>query len=100
MAQGWPSDDTLQNFREAFHLELEKKGLFDGPEEFSIRQTAHASLCVFTNALLNSEGLTEYIEKNRETDYGTSEIKRIDVVKYKRTATDVGLLVFASHELI
>lgn len=100
MAQGWPLDDTLQEIREAFHEELEKRGLLGGPEEVSIRQTSHASLAVFTQPLADPEGLVNYLQDNRETDFGTCEITQIDLVRYRRTETDVSLVVFATLQLM
>jgi len=100
MAQGWPVDDTLQDIREAFHGEIEKRGLLGGPEEINVRQTSHASLIVITHPLANPLGLVEYVEKNRETDYGTSEATSIDLVRYRRGDASVSLVVFASLHLL
>lgn len=100
MAQGWPVDDTLQEIRDAFHTELEKRGLLGGPEETAVRQTSHASLAVFTHPLVDSEKLTDYVANNRDTDYGTCEISQIDLVRYRRAETSVSLVVFATLELM
>ncbi len=100
MAQGWPLEDKLQEIREAFHTELEKRGLLGGPEESSIRQTAHASLAVFTKPLENPHGLVDFIAQNRETDFGTCTLDTIELVRYRRTESAVGLEVFAKSRLI
>lgn len=100
MVQGWPVDDTLQEVREAFHNELEKRGLLGGPEETAVRQTSHASLLVVTHPLANSEGLADYVQSNRDTDYGTCEINEIDLVRYRRAETSVSLVVFATLQLM
>lgn len=99
MAQGWPANDTLQDIREAFHTELQNRKLLGGPEEASVRQTSHANLAVFTHPLAYPETLAEYIKRHRDTDYGTMTITSIDLVRYKRTETDVKLVVFTSVRL-
>lgn len=99
MAQGWPVDDILQEIREAFHEELEKRGLLGGPEEVNVRQTSHASLAVFTQPLENTQGLIDFIINNRDTDFGTCEIDTIELVRYRRTEDSVGLVVFAAIQL-
>lgn len=99
IAQGWPIDNVLQEIREAFHQELEKRGLLGGPEETSVRQTSHASLVVFTHPLKNPQGLVEYIERNRETNFGSCEIDTIELVRYRRTEDAVRLVVFSKERL-
>jgi len=96
MAQGWPMDDTLQEIREAFHEELQQRNLLSGPEKAAIRQTSHASLTVFTRALADAEKLADHVRDNRNTDYGTCEVDTIDLVRYRRTESDVALVAFAS----
>jgi hypothetical protein len=96
MAQGWPIDDTLQEIREAFHVELHQKALLGGPEKTAMRQTSHASLAVFTHPLASAEKLADHIRDNRNTDYGTCEIDGIDLVRCRRTESNVTLVVLAS----
>jgi 2'-5' RNA ligase len=96
MAQGWPIDDTLQEIRDAFHAELQRRALLSGPEKAAVRQTSHASLIVFTHALAHAEKLADHVRDNRNTDYGTCEVNEIDLVRYSRTESSVTLVVFAS----
>jgi hypothetical protein len=96
MAQGWPVDDTLQLVREAFHAELKRRALLSGPERSSVRQTSHASLIVFTHPLCHAENLADHVRDNRTTDYGRCEVVDVELVRYRRSESDVRLDVFAS----
>jgi 2'-5' RNA ligase len=96
MAQGWPADDTLQLVREAFHAELGRRALLGGPERSSVRQTSHASLIVFTHPLCHAEKLADHVRDNRTTDYGRCDITDVELVRYRRSESDVRLDVFAS----
>jgi hypothetical protein len=96
MAQGWPLGDDLQQFRERFQASLRTSGLLTGPEAEAIRKTAHLSLVVFTNPLIATPGLVEFVEQHRTTDYGISDTSQVELVRYQRTETHVELVTLAS----
>jgi len=57
-----------------------------------VRRTAHASLVVFTHPLHDPASLADYIANHRDTDYGTTDIESIELIRYVRTMTDVQLV--------
>ena len=99
IAQGWPLDDTFQTLRERFHKQLARTGLSDGPESNSIRQIAHTSLVVFGGSISSPGSLVDYIEANRTTNYGPTEITKIEIVKYKKSDTSVRIFLLGEIEL-
>ena len=96
IAQGWPLSDDLQKIRVEFHRQLGNAGLLTGPETQGVRETAHASLVVFTHPLEDPRSLVDFIEDNRETQFGYVNIDQIDVVRYMRTDTDVELVTLGT----
>jgi hypothetical protein len=92
MAQGWPVDTDFLTIRSLFHDKLRECNLLNGFEGRNVRQTAHASLIVYSQPLQFPTSLVEFIENNRQTEYGTALIRSIEVVRYQRTAFDVKLI--------
>ncbi len=91
LAQGWDITGQLQALRYAFHVRLAASNILIGPECESVRQTAHASLMVFTGHLINSEKLVDFITKYRSTNLGVTSVTHVELVRYLRTKSGVSL---------
>jgi hypothetical protein len=100
MAQGWDIGGVVQDFRLEFHDLLRACDLLTGPEAQAVRQTAHASLMVFTGELLHANALADFIALNRQTDYGISVSMQINLVIYVRTKSTVALEFLESTPLV
>ncbi|GCE08167.1 hypothetical protein [Dictyobacter aurantiacus] len=83
MAQGWPVDETLRQLRETFHTRVRAEKHLPGP---GIRDLAHASLIVFAGPLLDPTGCVSFVESQRQSDFGTATIDRLELVQYQRTS--------------
>ncbi|GLV55514.1 hypothetical protein KDH_23580 [Dictyobacter sp. S3.2.2.5] len=83
MAQGWPVDETLRQLRETFHARVRAEKHLPGP---GIRDLAHASLIVFSGPLLDPAGCVSFVEGQRQSDFGTATIDRLELVQYQRTS--------------
>lgn len=99
LVQGWPIGDDFQAIRLAFHSKLHDHHLLSGPEDQNLRQTAHTSLIVFSSPLPYPKLFVEFIETNRHLGYGIMTVTSFEVVRYKRTASDVELVTLEKISL-
>jgi 2'-5' RNA ligase len=68
-------DDALQKLREKLRQEVNKQGI-ELKERYKV-ETAHATIMRFKKKLQNPEALANKIEKMRNIDLGTFEVKKI-----------------------
>jgi hypothetical protein len=92
LAQGWPMGDALQNIRSAFYSKLQEYNLLSGPEAHHIRELAHASLVVFSKPLQHPQLLVEFVENNRQTEYGIAIVESVEIVRYKKAEFNIELI--------
>jgi 2'-5' RNA ligase len=94
LAQGWPTDGSLQELRHAVYAGLEAQGLAI-PEWSSPRRTAHATLVVFANPLHAPSALARLVEENRNTNFGACVFDAVELVRYDRTEHTAKLIPLA-----
>lgn len=87
LVQGWPGID-LQDFRLALFRALEGVEIPVPGGEISaerVRNTAHASLLLLNAPLVDPSGFADFIERNRETGFGSFTPDAVELVFYRRT---------------
>ena len=89
MAQGWPVGPSFQSFRQELRECLSNEDLLDEPENGEARTMAHCSLVVFSDPVDNPAKLINFIDTHRDTEYGSSVARAIEVVRYERTPHSV-----------
>lgn len=99
IVQGYPLTTHLQDLRHALQDRLCASKLLSGPDAEHLRQGAHVSLVVFGGNIQAATPLTSYLATNRDTDYGTATIQRIQLVRYQRMPYAITILPFATIDL-
>ncbi|WP_316827614.1 2'-5' RNA ligase family protein [Pedobacter miscanthi] len=72
--------DTLNEIRDDLRATFKKSDLQQSIDKRYTIQTAHATVIRFRSELKNKDALINLIEKNRDADFGTFEIKEIELV--------------------
>ncbi len=98
LVQGWPSVD-LRAFRVALFQALEGIEISVPGGEISaerVRNTAHASLLLLNAPLADPAGFVDFIDQNREREFGTFTPEAAELVFYRRTRTETFVETLAS----
>ncbi|UWY27951.1 AKAP7 2'5' RNA ligase-like domain-containing protein [Flavobacterium sp. TR2] len=80
MIQGFPSDETLNNLRNRLRENFKKSGLQQSIDSRYEISTAHSTVMRFQEKLQNPKKLIEIAEKFRDYDFGTFEVKNLELV--------------------
>jgi len=80
MIQGFPSDETLNNLRNRLRENFKNSGLQQSIDSRYSISTAHATIMRFQEKLHNPKKLIEIAEKFRDYDFGTFEVKNLELV--------------------
>lgn len=92
LVQGFPVGEALAELREAMHDGLVGAGLPLGPEAAQRRETAHATLLMVTRRLPDPAAFAAYVDERRRVPFGTCTFDAVDLVRYRRAATNVALV--------
>ncbi|MHC0447711.1 2'-5' RNA ligase family protein [Flavobacterium sp. 3-218] len=90
MIQGFPSDETLNNLRNRLRENFKNSGLQQSIDSRYSISTAHATVMRFQEKLHNPKKLIEIAERFRDYDFGTFEVKNLELVYndwYQRKST-------------
>ncbi|MDP5201711.1 2'-5' RNA ligase family protein [Flavobacterium sp. DG2-3] len=90
MIQGFPSDETLNNLRNRLRENFKNSGLQQSIDSRYSIATAHATVMRFQEKLHNPKKLIEIAERFRDYDFGTFEVKNLELVYndwYQRKST-------------
>ncbi|GMA60065.1 hypothetical protein NZD89_10845 [Alicyclobacillus fastidiosus] len=81
MIQGFPLDLTLQKLRQNIRDNFRKSGVKSTLDERFKTHTAHMTCLRFQNPVLNHPGeFLQFLKRNRDFDFGTSEMTDLDFV--------------------
>jgi 2'-5' RNA ligase len=82
MIQGFFSDDSLNNFRNALRRGLKISGLADEVDERYRLATAHMTVARFSAPLRNSERFANKLEDARQLEFGQVDVRSVSLVKH------------------
>lgn len=97
MIQGFPIDESLNNLRDKLRENFKKSTLEQSIDSRYSIATAHSTVMRFQEKLQNPEQLIEIVEKFRDYDFGTFEVKNLELVYndwYQREANTIHLAEF------
>lgn len=80
MIQGFPTDDTLNNFRNKLRENFKSSGLKQSIDSRYSIATAHSTVMRFQEKLANPEKLLETASKFRDYDFGAFDVKCLELV--------------------
>lgn len=80
MIQGFPSDDTLNNLRNRLRENFKNSGLQQSIDHRYMLSTAHSTIMRFKEKLNDPKKLIETADKFRDFDFGTFEVKNLELV--------------------
>lgn len=80
MIQGFPTDETLNNFRNKLRENFKNSGLQQSIDSRYTIATAHSTIMRFQEKLHNTEKLLQTAEKFRDYDFGELNVKRLELV--------------------
>lgn len=95
---GYPMFD-LTSLRQRYYQELQaRNAIRPGPEALpgKIRDTCHASLLMFSDALAEPAQTVAMLDTFCDRDYGTVQIEAFDVVTYQRSSEQITTTTLAS----
>ena len=90
MIQGFPSDETLNNLRNRLRENFKNSGLQQSIDSRYSISTAHSTVMRFKEKLHDPKKLIEIAEKFRDYDFGTFDVKNLELVYndwYQRKTT-------------
>ncbi|WP_433832404.1 2'-5' RNA ligase family protein [Flavobacterium anhuiense] len=90
MIQGFPSDETLNNLRNRLRENFKNSGLQQSIDSRYSISTAHSTVMRFQEKLHDPKKLIEITEKFRDYDFGTFDVKNLELVYndwYQRKTT-------------
>ncbi|MBO9583839.1 MAG: mutarotase [Flavobacterium sp.] len=90
MIQGFPSDETLNNLRNRLRENFKNSGLKQSIDSRYSISTAHSTIMRFQEKLHDPKKLIEIAEKFRDFDFGTFDVKNLELVYndwYQRKST-------------
>ncbi|WP_125720277.1 2'-5' RNA ligase family protein [Flavobacterium ustbae] len=90
MIQGFPSDETLNNLRNRLRENFKNSELQQSIDSRYSIFAAHATVMRFQEKLQDTKKLIEIAEKFRDYDFGTFEVKKLELVYndwYQRKST-------------
>jgi 2'-5' RNA ligase len=80
MLQGFMNNNVLNEIRENLRFEFKKSELEQSLDKRYSIQTAHSTIVRFRNHLNEKENFLKIIDKYADFDFGTFEIKKIELV--------------------
>ncbi|ANE48712.1 hypothetical protein SY83_03815 [Paenibacillus swuensis] len=81
MIQGFPQGSTLEELRHKIRDNFKKSGVKSTLDERYMTHTAHMTCLRFQNPILrNSDEFLRFLKKNRDFDFGTSELNDLELV--------------------
>lgn len=80
MLQGFPSDDTLNNFRNKLRENFKNSDLQQSIDSRYEIATAHSTVMRFQEKLKNPEKLIQVLEQYRDYDFGEFRVKELELV--------------------
>jgi 2'-5' RNA ligase len=82
MIQGFFSDDSLNNFRNALRQQLTARGLDEEVDERYRLETAHMTVARFRASLRNSERFATRLEDARQLEFGRVDVRSVSLAKH------------------
>lgn len=80
MLQGFMNNNVLNEIRDNLRVEFKKSELEQSLDKRYSIQTAHSTIVRFKNHLIEKENFLKIIDKYKDFDFGTFEIKKIELV--------------------
>ena len=80
LVNGYPEDDTLEILRNSLREHFKQTDLTQSLDKRYTIKTAHSTILRFQNRLQYPDELIEFIEKHRDTEFGTFHVKNIALV--------------------
>ena len=90
LVNGYPKDDTLETLRNSIREHFKQTDLTQSLDKRYTIKTAHSTILRFQNYLQHPGQLIEFIHEHRNTDFGTFQVKNIELVFndwYQKTET-------------
>jgi len=97
MIQGFPTDESLNNFRDKLRENFKKSSLEQSIDSRYSIATAHSTVVRFQEKLENPKQLMQIIEKYRDYDFGEFEVENLELVYndwYQREKNTIRLAEF------
>ena len=80
LVNGYPQDDSLNELRNSLRKNFKQTELEQSLDKRYTIKTAHSTILRFQNSLKKADKFIEFIEKHKETDFGTFEVKNVELV--------------------
>ncbi|MCL6220572.1 2'-5' RNA ligase family protein [Zunongwangia pacifica] len=80
LVNGYLKDDTLNLLRNSLRENFKQTDLEQSLDQRYAIKTAHSSIFRFQHRLNQPNKLIEFVEKHRETDFGSFEVKNVELV--------------------
>lgn len=97
MIQGFPTDESLNNFRDKLREDFKKSSLQQSIDSRYAISTAHSTVLRFQEKLENPQKLMQVVEKYRDYDFGEFEVENLELVYndwYQREKNTIHLAEF------
>lgn len=97
MIQGFPTDDSLNNFRDKLREDFKKSSLQQSIDSRYAISTAHSTVLRFQEKLENPQKLMQVVEKYRDYDFGEFQVENLELVYndwYQREKNTIHLAEF------
>lgn len=97
MIQGFPTDESLNDFREKLRENFKKSTLQQSIDSRYLIATAHSTVLRFKEKLQNPEKLMHIIEQLRDFDFGELTAENLELVYndwYQREKNTIHLAKF------
>lgn len=97
MIQGFPTDDSLNNFRDKLREDFKKSSLPQSIDSRYAISTAHSTVLRFQEKLENLQKLMQVVEKYRDYDFGEFQVENLELVYndwYQREKNTIHLAEF------
>lgn len=97
MIQGFPTDDSLNNFRDKLREDFKKSSLQQSIDSRYTISTAHSTVLRFQEKLENPQKLMQVVEKYRDYDFGEFQVENLELVYndwYQREKNTIHLAEF------
>ncbi|MFH7005026.1 mutarotase [Flavobacterium bizetiae] len=97
MIQGFPTDESLNNFRDKLREDFKKSSLQQSIDSRYAISTAHSTVLRFQEKLENPQKLMQVVEKYRDHDFGEFQVENLELVYndwYQREKNTIHLAEF------
>lgn len=97
MIQGFPTDESLNNFRDKLREDFKKSSLQQSIDSRYAISTAHSTVLRFQEKLENPQKLMQVVEKYRDYDFGEFQVENLELVYndwYQRAKNTIHLAEF------